>query len=435
MMEQNSSVLSYSSPDFVQWLESEFWELAKFGAKAKTENGFGYLNEDGTIDLSKGAQLWINARMTHIACLAVLKGDESYRSMAEHGLSALLGPFRDAKYGGWYSEIPAMGPVEDQLTDKEAYAHAFVLLAACSLSAAQIPGADELLELALTDQDVHWWDEESQMVFDAYSHDFSQVRQYRGANANMHTVEAYLAAADTTRNGLWLKRAAAITKRMVSQAQSHNWLLPEHYDASWTPQLDYNRENPADPFRPFGATIGHSFEWIRLCAQLEIANWKLEHDLSPDKKLTQEPVNDELKEDLAELITKLWQWYLVTKKVGYQAAVNSGFVYTVDWEGTPVVTARMHWVICEAVSCGETLRRLCLEPETQVELSEDLALWWRLVQEQFVKEPGRWRHEVNAQGLPQITTWEGMPDVYHAGQAVLLPTISLDPVFAWALRN
>ena len=36
-----------------------------------------------------------------------------------------------------------------------------------------------------------------------------------------------------------------------------------HFDPQWRALPDYNRDTPADPFRPYGATIGHWFEWAR----------------------------------------------------------------------------------------------------------------------------------------------------------------------------
>jgi hypothetical protein len=35
-------------------------------------------------------------------------------------------------------------------------------------------------------------------------------------------------------------------------ARAHGWLAPEHFDESWKVRLDYNRDLPADPFRPYG---------------------------------------------------------------------------------------------------------------------------------------------------------------------------------------
>ena len=36
--------------------------------------GFGWLTDEGSLDLTKGVELWVTARMTHVAALAVLEG-------------------------------------------------------------------------------------------------------------------------------------------------------------------------------------------------------------------------------------------------------------------------------------------------------------------------------------------------------------------------
>ena len=38
-----------------------------------------------------------------------------------------------------------------------------------------------------------------------------------------------------------------------------------------------------------------------------------------------------------------------------------GFVYITDFEGTPVVHERMHWVVCEGVCAAAALRRALLD--------------------------------------------------------------------------
>jgi mannose/cellobiose epimerase-like protein (N-acyl-D-glucosamine 2-epimerase family) len=35
--------------------------------------------------------------------------------------------------------------------------------------------------------------------------------------------------------------------------------------------LEYNRDEPAHPFRPYGATVGHWLEWARLALHLRAA--------------------------------------------------------------------------------------------------------------------------------------------------------------------
>ena len=91
----------------------------------------------------------------------------------------------------------------------------------------------------------------------------------------MHGVEASLAAADALpvadQEGKRRLRDQALrtTRRVVGWGRRFHWLLPEHFTADWTPLPDYNRDRPADPFRPYGATPGHLFEWARLATHLQ----------------------------------------------------------------------------------------------------------------------------------------------------------------------
>ena len=78
--------------------------------------------------------------------------------------------------------------------------------------------------------------------------DWSQVDPYRGANSNMHTVEAYLVAGDVTGDPVWHDRALSICERIIGiHARAHEWRIPEHYDHDWTPVPEYNVESAGRP--------------------------------------------------------------------------------------------------------------------------------------------------------------------------------------------
>jgi mannose/cellobiose epimerase-like protein (N-acyl-D-glucosamine 2-epimerase family) len=49
--------------------------------------------------------------------------------------------------------------------------------------------------------------------------------------------------------------------------------------------------------------------------------------------------------------------------------------------------------------------------------------------------PGAWWHELDADNNRVERTWTGAPDVYHALQAVLLPSYDLAPGLAVAVRE
>jgi mannose/cellobiose epimerase-like protein (N-acyl-D-glucosamine 2-epimerase family) len=248
-------------------LADEGDRLLDFGRASRLPSGgFGWLSSTGEPELDRPVELWITCRMTHVYALGHLLGRPDCTALVDHGVAALRGRFRDGVNGGWWAQVGPEGPVT---TDKTAYEHAFVVLAAASATAADRPGARELLDEALTVLLDHFWDEEYGMVVEQWDEAWTTLDPYRGVNANMHTVEALLSAADVLDDSSLRERALRITSRVIhDQAASNHWRIPEHFDATWTPQFEYNVDQPAHPFRPYGATIGHWLEWARLVLHL-----------------------------------------------------------------------------------------------------------------------------------------------------------------------
>ncbi|MDO5661773.1 MAG: AGE family epimerase/isomerase, partial [Brachybacterium sp.] len=205
-----------------RWLEGEGDELLVFGADSvRDDGGFAWLDEEGAPDLSRPSELWITCRMTHCFALGHLLGRPDFGRFADHGIASLRGVFRDEVHGGWYSAVAGGQPVDDS---KQAYAHAFVVLAAASATAAGRPGAASLLEEALAVLDEKFFDDDAGMSVDVWDRSFSELEDYRGINANMHTVEALLAAADVTGDRRWLDRAVRIMTRAIHEfARNNDW--------------------------------------------------------------------------------------------------------------------------------------------------------------------------------------------------------------------
>lgn len=400
-----------TNPAHSRWLEAEMDRLLKFGAASRVEaGGFGWLDEDGTLDPSKDVELWITCRMTHCFALAALTGRPGAAALADHGVAALKGRLFDQEHGGWFAAVGPEGPTNDA---KEAYGHAFVILAASSATAAGRPGARELLDLAVLTHEERFWQVDYGMSRESFNRDWTVEEDYRGINANMHTVEAYLAAADVLADQELLRRALRIASRAINLfARENAWLLPEHFDAEWTPDLNYNADAPAHPFRPFGATIGHLFEWARLITQLGVS-------LQQMGLATPEWIDEAARELYSVAVTKGW-------------AVDGadGFVYTIDWEGEPVVRERMHWVAAEAAAVAAVLWQ-----RTKIEsYAVDYQRWWNYIG-QYHLDPagGSWWHELGTDNLVSRTVWKGKADIYHAVQATLIPRLPIQPALAASL--
>lgn len=394
-------------PGSPEWRDAARARLLTFARRSvRDEGGFVWLDDEGNPDPDMNLELWINARMTYVFALAHLAGDPDALTLVTHGVEAMA-LFHDDEFGGWFAQIDDAGqPVGD---DKLCYEHAFVLLAACAASAAGAEGADALLAEAT---DIHhrmFWDTDAGRCVEQRNRDWSTIDAYRGANSNMHTVEAYLFAADLTGNAVWRRRALSICERIIGiHARAREWRIPEHYDSDWTPIPDYNQDQPADPFRPFGVTPGHAFEWSRLLVHLAAAldeprPWMEEAAEALFARAVDDAVSDEF----------------------------PGIPYTTDWHGEPVVEERFHWVISEAVLAASALHRY-----TGQALYEGLAeRWWSEIAEYFVDDAtGSWNHELSPTMGPSTRTWHGKPDAYHAYNALTLPDLPLAPTAALTIH-
>ena len=384
--------------------------LLGFAARSRLDDGgFGYLGADGDVLPGRPVETWIVARMTHVFGLARILGRPGAGELAGHGVAALAGgPLHDREDGGWRASTDDDG--------KAAYVHAFVVLAGSTATAAGVPGGRALLDEGLQVWQARFWDDEAGLAVEEWDRAWTTLDGYRGVNANMHGVEASLAAADALAAddpavaGRLRAQALRTTERVVhGWARGHDWRLPEHFTSDWVPLPDYNRDRPADPFRPYGVTIGHLFEWARLALHVRA--------VVPDAPAW-------LRTDAVEL-------FEAAASRGWAADGHDGFPYTLDWGDRPVVGARMHWVLCEAVAAASVLGEVTGEPRYR-----ELARRWRRHGEERFADPstGSWHHELTPMGEVGTGTWAGQPDAYHLAQMLLLDGRPVRGSVAAALR-
>jgi sulfoquinovose isomerase len=370
--------------------------------------GAAWLDTRGRPDLSRPVYTWITARMLHVYALGQLLGRTSDADLATQALAGLTGRLRDGKSGGWLTSVDDRDASPDE---KACYTHAFVVLAASSGTVAGLAGARDLLGEALEVWDRWFFDDMAGMFVDSWNRDFTRLSDYRGVNANMHAVEALLAAADVTGDHGWRGKALEIARRVaVELAEPQAWRIPEHFDSHWHPQLEYHRDRPDDQFQPYGATVGHGLEWSRLLLHL-------------DASLANPP--DWLLRAAAGLFDR-------AVADGWAVDGAEGFVYTTDWNGRPVVRDRMHWVVAEAIAAGAALRARTGDDR----YAELVATWWAYA-ERYLFDPknGSWHHQLDAENRVIDTVWPGKPDLYHAVQATLIPRLPLAPSMATALAR
>lgn len=391
------------------FLENMRQNLLSFGRKFPSPGGGAYyLGDDGTPWPEKGRETWITSRMAHVYSIGHMLGGSEYGALADAALKGLQGELHDRTHGGWYAGRNLDGSI---MPAKQCYAHAFVILAASSALLAGRPEARELLDDALSVYDLRFWDEEEGLSRDTWDTDFTALDHYRGLNANMHSVEAFLAVADATGDETYRRRAGRIIDRVLGWARERGWRIPEHFSSHWVPQPELNRERPDDPFKPYGATPGHGIEWARLITQ-----WAL----SSSRELA------------APYVEAAENLYITAVGDAWSADGAPGLVYTTDWTGKPVVHDRMHWTLAEAINTSAVL----YQTTGRQRYADDFAMFMAYLDE-FVldHENGSWFHQLDRNNQVIGTVWPGKSDLYHAFQATLIPYLPADVSIAAAVAR
>ena len=395
-----------------KFLEEVREDLFRFGHKFPAPGGSSYyLGDDGTPWTDRNRETWITSRMVHVYSLASFLGHPGSGELADAGLKGLRGELHDDANGGWYAGLTPDGQI---LPTKQCYAHAFVILAASSGVLAGRPGAKELLEDALKLYDLRFWNEEEGLSCDTWNTEFTVLDDYRGLNANMHTVEAFLAASDVTGDEKYRVRAGRIIDHVVGWAGANKWRIPEHFTKDWTPDLECNKEKPDDQFKPYGATPGHGIEWARLIVQWATSSY-------PDKK-----------EEAEKYIRVSENLFCRAVEDAWNTDGAPGIVYTTDWNGNPVVHDRMHWTLAEAINTSAVLYRV-----TGKQIYADYYAQFMTYLDEKVLDHvnGSWFHQLDQNNQVIGTVWPGKSDLYHAVQATLIPYYSPSLSIAPAVKE
>ena len=283
------------------------------------------------------------------------------------------------------------------------------MLAGSTAVVAGLPGADDLLAEATRVFEDRFWDDDLGRVVDEWDRAWTVPTAYRGLNSRCtrsrrcsRSVTSPATASGTRGRPGWPASCSSWHRRTTAGC-------PEHFGPDWSVDLELNRDRPDDPFKPYGATVGHGLEWSRLLLQLEATLGEAAPAglLDTSRLLFDRAVAD-----------------------GWHADGAPGFVYTTDWEGRPVVRERMHWVVAEGIAAAAALHRRTGEEDDARRYAE----WWAYARDHLIDhERGSWHHELDAANRPQASVWPGKPDLYHAVQATLLPRLPLAPSLARAV--
>lgn len=367
-------------------------QLEFFRASLNAHGGFDPLDHAGTPLPGLVQELHCTTRMVHSYAMGHVWGAPDCAGMIDAGMACLWARHRDIAAGGYVWALAPGGGVADGT--KLAYGHVFVLLAAASALAAGHDDAPRLMADAGAVIDRHFWDEDAGLLRDEFAQDWRPFSTYRGMNANMHGVEAMLAAFEGSGNPVWLDRAGRILAFFTEKvAPAQGWRIPEHYTQDWQPDHGY-RGNPV--FRPPGTTPGHSLEFARLILQ----HWDL----------AGRPDSGALDRARALVDTALADAWLP----------EGGLAYTLHPDGRIDRAVRYWWPVTEGLGALASLMKVAARPE-----DADWYLRLRAAAETLFIDSARggWFPEVDATGRPAAAQFTGKPDIYHSLQADLLPLL------------
>lgn len=364
-------------------------QLAFFRPSLRADGGFDVLAWDGSPLPREPQELHTTTRLVHSYALGKAAGCEGADGIIDAGMDFLWRAHRDPVHGGYFWSTTGAEPGD---ATKLAYGHVFVLLAGCSARAAGHPDADRLVADVCEVIERRFWDEAHGLLRDEFARDWQPFSPYRGMNANMHGVEAMLAAHAATGEGVWLRRAGGILDFFLgTMAPRHGWRIPEHYTEDWRPDPAYR----GDPmFRPAGTTPGHSLELGRL----QIEHWNLagrQAGTAPQRA----------RRVIGQALADAWR-------------PDGGLVYTLGDDGRPAVRDRYWWPVTEGIGALAALLKADPQPSDE----DWYRRLWRFADARLIDHRhGGWFPELDEAGEPAQRQFHGKPDIYHALQACLFP--------------
>ena len=270
--------------DSTNFLKDHILKILSFYNKNSFDKNGGFFNvflNDGSIFDKKNRHLVSGSRFVfNYANAYLMTKDNKYKELCNHGLEFIINKHRNIITNHFSWQITNEKVVDGRAM---AYGYAFVILAGSFAFKIGIKEGKELAEEAWNFMNKYFWEEKYSAYADELSPDLKILNPYRGQNANMHTVEALIAAYEILKEKKYLDRANLIAQQfavnLASQSQNQIW---EHYDSSWKIDWEYNKDKPDDAYRPWGFQPGHQVEWSKLLLQLNVhspEDWKIERSI------------------------------------------------------------------------------------------------------------------------------------------------------------
>ena len=299
---------------------------------------------------------------------------------------------RDAKNGGYFWGVGEDGPSDPQ---KQAYGHAFVLLAASSAKVVGHPDADRLLADVSEVLRTRFWEKAHGAVAEEFDADWTPISNYRGQNSNMHLTEALMAAFEATGDKTYLEMAESIATLVIAEARRGERLARCRA---------FQRELGARP---------------RLCQRRRVSPLR-HHARSFARMDAAAAAALGARRPPAWLAARCRQGALSTAP-SRRAGTPSAAASTTRSTGT---ASRGSGTACGG-RCAEGIGAAAFL--NAIDGAREYEDWYRRIWDfaanQLIdREHGGWRTEaVDPSGKPGL--FEGKPDLYHALQACLIPLL------------
>lgn len=293
---------------------------------------YHFYKDDGTIYDARTRHLVSSTRFVFTQAMAFQGlGTAEYLNRVKHGLDFIKNHHFDPVSKG-YAWVLDFENGAARVVDgtRQCYGMAFVMLAqACGLSCGIESCRGDLAETFATMEEHFWLPEHGAYASEA-SPDWV-LTDYRGQNDNMHACEALLAAFEASGEQRYLDRAATLahtfTRHLAAKTGGQVW---EHFKGDWKPDLEYNKGDRSNIFRPWGFQTGHQTEWAKLLMILDEhlhADWHLSRAI---------------------------ELFDLAMKYGWDQA-NTGLRYGYDMEGRPYDDDKYFWVQAESLASAAML--------------------------------------------------------------------------------
>lgn len=419
----------FDSVEHNRWLSSHMRALIREAEGAIVPTGFAHLTVTGEADHSRPADLAVTARMLYVFSLGTLMGLPGSRRYADHAVKCLCKYYEDPENGGMWRSIKLEPneegkgvPWDAHGREKSQFHQAFLILGAAAATVADRPGAHELLLTALHEQERHWL-QPNGLVADQFDEAWGRSTSVHSLGTLLHTVEAYLAAAEATTDPVWIERAEVMMSFVNDQAKSHDWRAPEYFGPEWKVWTG-SLEQITDGRRHYeGIVVGHQMQAARLALHVRAALRSMGRP-QPSYLL-------EMGQEMFER-ARVDAWRRHEGHAGFATTVTA-----VD--GIPLDTDHMQWVVCEGICTTVALRRALLDDgghAGDVEHYEHCyRSWLDYANDYLITQPGRWRRALSQTNEVLSEETASRWDVYHALQTMLLPRVPLWPPFASAISR